>query len=275
MLAVAVDARLDVIGEQRRPTPADPDALIEAIVDAVNGLGVAVGSLGIGVAGLVTPEGVVRASPHLTRPAELDLVGRLGSRFGVAVRVENDANVATWGEAQLGAGRGVRDLVMVTLGTGIGGGIVCNGELVRGVHGFAGEPGHMTIAFDGPAHVTGLRGSWEMYASGTALRHAGDGLLDVERLATTAGREQLDAFARVVAVGVGNLIAILDPEVVVLGGGVVSIGEPLRAAVVSHLDQWVFGAKERTSLRVVLAQLGERAGAVGAALLGAGPVNAA
>lgn len=275
VLAVALNAQLDVVGEQRRPTPADPDALIEAIADAINALGVTVDSLGIGIAGLVTPGGVVRASPHLARPAELDLVGCLGDRFGLAVRVDNDANAATWGEAQLGAGRGVRDMVMVTLGTGIGGGIVCNGALVRGAHGFAGEPGHMTVEFDGPPHVTGLHGSWELYASGTALRHSGDGVVDVASLATVAGRTQLDSYARAVAVGVGNLIAILDPEMVVLGGGVVSVGEPLRVGVMRHLDEWVYGASERTSLRVVLAQLGERAGAIGAALLGAVPVNAA
>jgi len=269
VLAIALDGASRVVAEHRVATPPDPDALTDAVADALEALEVPVGSLGVGVAGLVTATGEVRVSPHLAHPERLDLVGFLRERFGVPVRVENDANAATWGEARLGAGRGARDLVVVTLGTGIGAGIVCNGELVRGAHGFAGEPGHITVKFDGDVHITGGRGSWELYASGTALQHAAQGSLDAAAMATPSGAMLLDAYARAVAIGVGNIVALLDPELVVLGGGVSSLGEPLRAAVEQHLPPWVLGADQRVLLRVVLAELGERAGAIGSALLGA------
>ncbi len=270
VLAVALDDASKVVAEHRVPTPTDPDALVDAIATAAQALGVGVGTVGIGIAGLVTATGTVCVSPHLSHPERLDLVRSIGARLDAPVRVDNDANAAAWGEARLGAGRGVRDLVVVTLGTGIGAGIVCNDQLVRGAHGFGGEPGHMTINFDGPAYITGACGSWEQYGSGSAL-HSVDGTLTPAELSTPEGEATLAHFAEMVAIGLGNLVNLLDPEVVVIGGGVSALGEPLRAAVEWHLAAWVFGAAQRTRLRVVLAELGEQAGAIGAALLGAMP----
>lgn len=269
VLAVALDHDHRVVGEHRVPTPPDPDALTAAIAGVVEALDRPVASLGIGIAGLVSVTGRVRVSPHLADPERLDLRGRLGDHFGVEVRVDNDANAAAWGEACLGAGRGARDLVVVTLGTGIGAGIVCNGALVRGAHGFAGEPGHHVVNFDGDRYVTGTRGPWEMYASGTALSRGAGGTLDAAALATPAGEAVLAAYADRVAIGLANLIDLLDPEVAVIGGGVSALGEPLRAAIDARLDEWVFGAGVRPRVRLVLAALGEQAGAIGAALLGA------
>lgn len=275
VLAVGLDASHQVVALHRLPTPADPDALVDTIGTALDGLGRPVASLGVGIAGLVTVDGQVRVSPHLSRPTELDLPTRLGARTGLAVRVDNDANAAAWGEAQLGAGRGASDVVVVTLGTGIGAGIVANGRLVRGAHGFAGEPGHMTVNFDGEHAVTGLAGSWELYGSGTALRRLAGGTVDHAYLATEAGMAVLDAYAARVAAGVGNLVNLLDPEVVVIGGGVSTIGEPLLTAIERHVPDWVLGVRDRPRLRLALAELGERAGAIGAALLGASPVTGA
>ncbi len=270
VLAVALDTSHRVVATHRVPTPHDPQALAGAIGDAVDALGLPLGSLGVGIAGLVTVDGQVRVSPHLTRPEELDLPRRLGSRFGVDVRIDNDANTAAWGEAVVGAGRGARDVVVVTLGTGIGAGIIANGQLVRGAHGFAGEPGHITVNFDGDPHVTGAAGSWELYGSGTALHRAAGETVDDAYLATEAGRAVLEEYAARVAVGLGNLITLLDPEVVVIGGGVSTIGRPLLDAIGRHLPSWVLGVHDRPRLRIVLAELGEEAGAIGAALLGAG-----
>jgi glucokinase len=278
MLCVAVDPAGSVVREVRFPTPRDPEALVAALCAAGHQLDAEPSSIGVGVAGLVGRDGRIRVSPHLVRPEELDLRGELGREFGVPVVVDNDANVAAWGEARAGAGRGVDDLVLVTLGTGIGSGIVANGRLVRGAHGFAGEAGHMVVERHGPPHVTGLPGAWEMYASGTALglrtRAAGlghDGR-DVAAL-VRAGDERavglLDAYAREVAVGVANLVAVLDPALVLLGGGVSDIGEPLRAGVAAHLPTLLIGEPYRRTFNVALAELGERAGAIGAALLAA------
>jgi glucokinase len=278
ILALAIDEAGHVHGEHRVPTPKEPHLLVEALCEAARTLAPQPRAVGIGIAGLVGRDGRIRVSPHLVRPEELDLPQGIGAELGVPVAVDNDANVATWGEAKMGAGRGVDDLVLVTLGTGIGSGLVCNGRLVRGAHGFAGEAGHMVVDRQGARHVTGLPGAWEQYASGTSLgemaRAAGlgdDGEDIAELVAAGAARALavLDDYAREVAVGVANLVAVLDSELVILGGGVSDIGEPLRSRVESHLPDLLIGAAHRTSLRVVLATLGENAGAAGAAMLAA------
>jgi glucokinase len=268
VLVVALDADNAVIGEQRNDTPANPRELVDCVIASIEALDVPIGSIGVGVAGLVTHDGEVLVSPHLQRPEDLHLRAVLGDHFGVGVTVDNDANAATWGEASLGAGRGVRDLVVVNLGTGIGAGIVANGAMVRGGHGFAGEAGHITVKFDGETHITGAKGPWEFYASGSALQREVNATLDAAYLRTDEGIRALDEYARAVAIGLGSVVSLLDPELVILGGGVAKIGEPLRAAVESHLQHWTLGGSSRTRLRVRLGQLGERAGAIGAALLG-------
>jgi glucokinase len=278
VLGIAVDRHGTVHAERRVPTPRDPDLLVAAIVETVRALAPVPEAVGIGVAGLVGRDGQIRVSPHLVEPEKLDLPRGVGGPLGVPVAVDNDANAAAWGEARAGAGRGVDDLVFVTLGTGIGSGVVCNGRLVRGVHGFAGEAGHMVVDRRGAAHVTGLPGAWEQYGSGTALgelvREAGIGVTGEDLAAALArgdeaARAVLDTYGFEVAVGVANLAAVLDPQLVVLGGGVSDLGEPLRAAVERHLPSLLIGDAARVELRVVLATLGERAGAIGAALLAA------
>lgn len=278
ILGLAVDEHGDVHGEIRVPTPKDPQVLVQVLCDTAKQLVARPTAVGIGIAGLVGRDGRIRVSPHLVRPEELDVVGGLTRALGAPVAIDNDANVAAWGEARVGAGRGVDDLVFVTLGTGIGTGIVCNGRLVRGAHGFGGEAGHMIVERTGPTHVTGLPGAWESFASGTALGHMardaglGESGEDIDRLVEAGDPTVLtvlDAYAREVAVGVANLLAVLDSQLVVLGGGVSDIGEPLRTGVERHLPSLLIGAEHRTDTRVVLATLGERAGAIGAALLAA------
>jgi glucokinase len=278
VLGVAIDVSGTIHREVRVPTPPDPQLLVDALVDITRDLAPDCIAVGIGVAGLVGRDGHIRVSPHLVRPAELDLPSGISTALGVPVVIDNDANAAAWGEARVGAGRGVSDLVLVTLGTGIGAGVVCNGMLVRGANGFGGEAGHMVVERHGKAHVTGLPGAWEQYASGTSLgeltRAAGLGSNgeDLARL-IAAGDERalalLDGFAYEIAVGVADLVVVLDPQVVIIGGGVSDLGEPLRAAVERHLPSLIIGYEYRTGLRVALATLGERAGAIGAAMLAA------
>jgi glucokinase len=206
--------------------------------------------------------------------------------------IDNDANAAAWGERCLGAGRNADEMVMVTLGTGIGGGIVMGGQLVVGHHGFAGEVGHMVVDRNGPVHVTGMRGPWEMYGSGTGLgalmRIAAEHGQLASAVAAAGGIDQLrgehletllaahdpealavlDHFGADVALGIANVVCVLDPELVVVGGGVVELGAPLFDSIGRHLDQVLFARRARTGLRVVPATLGEQAGAIGAALRG-------
>lgn len=267
--------------------------MLEQLEDRVGGR---VAAVGVGVAGLVSDRGVVRYSPNIPGVVEFDLASALGAtalgdRLERPLRIDNDANVAAFAEARSGAGAGVDDQVFVGLGTGIGTGLVVGGRLLRGAHGFAGESGHMVIDVHGPRHVTDARGPWEYHASGDALGRMARDLVDaggwpaaLARVGSVAAvdgeqvglglaagepeaRGLLDEFARWVAVGLANLVYVLDPALVVLGGGVIDLGEPLRAAVEAQLAEVTLGAEHRPPVPVRLAELGPAAGALGAALL--------
>jgi glucokinase len=219
----------------------------------------------------------------------------LQDRLGVPVVVDNDATTATWAELCIGSARGAREVVLVTLGTGIGGGHVSGGVLQRGVNGFAGEPGHMVVDPRGPVCPCGRRGCWERFASGSGLgRLARDAAAAgragrVVELAggdpegvrgehvTQAAREGdrgalavLREFGWWVALGIANLVNVLDPEVVVVGGGLAEAGELLISPVRERFGELVLAPEHRPPVKIVAAELGEKAGAVGAALLATG-----
>jgi glucokinase len=249
-------------------------------------------TLGVGAAGLVTPEGRVRAAPNLPGVREFRLADLLGERLGRTVAVDNDATCALLAEWRLGAARGVDEVVLVTLGTGIGGALVVGGALQHGANGFAGEPGHMVVDPNGPPCVCGRRGCWERYASGSGLGRlareaaiagrlndvvalAGGDAEDVrgEHLIRAASEGDagaiivLDAFAWWVALGLVNLVNLLDPALIVVGGGLVEAAG-LMAPVERHFVALLYAPDSRPHPAIVAATLGERAGATGAALLG-------
>lgn len=297
ILGVALDGDrpTEVLAEARVLTPRGPDAMVEAMAAVVDRLGDEVGPLtaaGIGAAGLVDRSGVLRHGPNLPGVTDLDLATTMASRLGLPVAVDNDATCAAWAEAQVGAAAGAHDAVLVTLGTGIGAGLIADGARMRGAYGFAGEPGHMCVDPQGPRCPCGRRGCWERFASGSGLARlardaafagripgvvllAGGDPEDVRgehvtRAAATgdAGAVSVMAdFGWWVALGVAALVNVLDPEVVVIGGGLVAAGpmllEPTRAA----FDDLVLAPRHRPEVEIVEAALGERAGAVGAALL--------
>jgi glucokinase len=255
----------------------------------------AIDSIGLGIAGLAHRSGVVRYSPNLPNLIEFPVGSELASAVRCPVTVINDATAGAWAEAQLGAGRGVDNIAFVALGTGIGTGLVVDGVLLMGANGFAGESGHMVVDANGPEHVTGQRGPWEYYASGSALGRMGreaalagkfdhgialaggidaiTGYHVVERNA--AGDQQataiFDEFCRDVALGVANLVLILDTELVILGGGLTDIGEPLRDGVESWLRKLMPGGSWRPEVKVVIAELGVEASTIGAALMSLDP----
>lgn len=292
-LGVVVDDAGVVISEIRRPTPVGPVALVSGLVETARQLGT-YDSLGVGVPGLVTRAGVLRSSPHLAGVEELDLGRRLGDAFGRPVPVDNDATCATIAEWQVGAGRGASDLVVVTLGTGIGGGIVVDGRLRRGRHGFAGEFGHMVVVPDGVPCPCGRRGCWERYAAGTGLAHLArealgrrprsllldlvDGDIDalrgehVQQAAQSGDAlaiEVIDRFARWVALGLVNLANALDPQMFVLGGGLAATPHLYLGPIKSWFHELLYAPELRPHPEIVFAELGEYAGAIGAAMLGA------
>ena len=290
-LGVVLDASGRVVGEWRRPTPRGADAILDTLGALVADMG-GVDTLGIGVPGLVTRHGVLRAAPNLVGIADFAVGPLLSERLGLEVDVDNDATCAAVAEWMVGAGRGASDLVMVTLGTGIGGGVVAGGRLVRGANGFAGEIGHMVVDPDGPPCPCGRRGCWERYASGSGLgelaREAAIGgrLARVVHLAggdpervrgedvRVAAEEGdpdalavIDEFAHWVAVGLVSLTNALDPEMFVLGGGLAASPEVYVGPIARWFHELLYAPELRPHPRLVFATLGEHAGAVGAALL--------
>ena len=296
VLGVALDPDdpTTVVDEARVPTPDGTAPLLDAMADVVRTLGKdrEIGALGIGIAGLVDRGGVLRVGPNLPGLYGVRVGEELDARLGLPVRVDNDATCATWGEHVAGAARGVRDALMVTLGTGIGAGVIADGELVRGAHGFGGEAGHMVVDPNGPPCPCGREGCWERFASGSGLGMLGReaavayrfsrgvalaGEADEvrgEHVTRAAAEGDPDAlaimqrFGEWVALGIGNLLAILDSSLVVIGGGLVEAGDLLLDPVRAALPDQVMAPEERTDVRIVAAELGERAGAIGAALLG-------
>jgi glucokinase len=282
-----------VLREERLASPhTGLDALVAtgaSIVTALEAKGV---GIGVGAAGLVDRNGVVQYAPNLPNVRAAPLRDALATATGERVIVDNDAGVATLGEATYGAAVGKRDVLLATLGTGIGGGLLINGRTYRGAHNFGAEIGHFTVDINGPLCACGERGHWEAIASGNALGRMARELVSRgggAALVAAAGgdpsavtgthvgqaaaqgdpdaRSLLVQYAENVAVGLAGLANILDPECIVIAGGLVELGPllfgPLREAFGRHFE----GVDYRPAVAIVPAQLGERAGAVGAAVL--------
>jgi glucokinase len=293
-LGIAIDGDAQVVAEHRLPTPRTGGALVSTVAAVIDALDAPGCPAGVGAPGLVDDDGCLRFAPNLPGVVELPLRQLLlgECHLGGRLLVENDATCAGWAEARVGAAAGRAHVLLATLGTGIGGGLVVDGTLQRGRHGFAGEIGHMVVDPTGPLCPCGQRGCWERYASGSGLgwmgreaAQAGQGRRMAELAGddpeavrgehvTTAAAENdaeaiavIERFAWWVGLGLANLANILDPEIIVLGGGIVEAGpvilDPVRGAFESLLE----GARHRPHIDVVGAVLGERAGAVGAALL--------
>ena len=290
---VRLDASGTVLAEARAGSPpAGTEVLVGTCVDVIAQVSGAGEAIGVGIAGLIDADGVVRYSPNLPHLRNAPLREALAAATGRAVAVDNDANVAMLAEAAHGAARGTSDALLVTLGTGIGGGMLVDGRVYRGAHHLAGEIGHITVDIDGPLCACGERGHWEAIASGSALgrmarelvaRGGGEAIVgaaggDPAAItglhvgpAAAAGdpdaRALLDRYADNVAVGIAALVNVFDPELVVVGGGVVELGallfDPLGRAVAARIE----GTEYRPAIGVVPAALGDEASAVGAAVL--------
>ncbi|KMY22923.1 glucokinase [Actinobaculum suis] len=286
-----VDESGRIIERVRRETLAgDREAIAQAVAASILDFADSGAQhVGIGAAGYVSADrSTVIFAPNLSWVNE-PLGQEVAAIAGVDVIVENDANAAAWGEYKFGAAAGASSAVAVTIGTGVGGGIIANGKLVRGNSGFGGEIGHMRLATEGPICGCGKPGCWEAFASGTALtryaveRTAADpesgaailahGNGKATGLAVTAAAQAgdpmaLDIFrtvARYTAIGVSNLISLLDPQVVVLAGGVSEAGSLLLDPVLEQLPQYLSASDHRPPTPIRLATLGNDAGIIGAA----------
>jgi glucokinase len=293
--AGVVDDRGEVIDRTRRLTPghsaAETEAVIADVVAELSSRNV-VSAVGIGAAGWIANDrATVLFSPHLAWRNE-PLRDALSEAVGIPVVVENDANAAAWAEYRFGAARDCRVAVMVTLGTGIGGGLVVSGVLYRGAFGVGCEYGHMCVVPDGRRCACGNRGCWEMYASGTALARDARELaaiapVSAHRLMELAGGDpdQLTGplvteaarggdpaaveiyteMGRWLGRGLANHAAVIDPTVFVIGGGVSEAGDLLLRPAQEAFASSLTGRGFRPLASVRSASLGPDAGLVGAA----------
>jgi glucokinase len=296
VLGGVVDASGKVLATSRRDTPREGGNELTKTIAAV-ALELmqdhSITAVGVSAAGFVSSDRkTMLATPNIAdwNGVQLDL--ELTKLIGLPVVIENDANAAAWGEAKFGAGRNQAHMMMLTIGTGVGGGIVVNNELYRGAFGIAAEFGHLRVVPEGHLCGCGARGCFEQYASGSALRrHAreaisaspdlarnllarGDGTIDglTGQAITDAARDgdavALAAFqttAQYLGAGIASLAVLLDPSCVVIGGGVIDAGEILLAPTREAMKRYMPFAGKHPYPEIVAAELGNEAGLVGVA----------
>jgi glucokinase len=294
--AVRLDGDDRIVADPAQASPVDGAGVVAGVVAAAERLAPPTAeAVGVGVPGLVDGSGRVRFAPNLQGLVGTPLRQRLLDALpGTAIWIGNDATAACWAEFSRGAGRGVSDMLMVTLGTGIGGGIVCGGRLIEGANRYAAEFGHMVVDPHGPRCPCGKQGCWERFASGSGLGALGRERAiagEAPRLVALAGGDPemvrgehvtvaaaegdgssigiMGTFAWWVALGLANLATLFDPAMIVLGGGLIEAGdvlmEPTRRAFAELLE----AGSVRPAVTIEAAILGARAGSIGAALLAA------
>lgn len=283
-----------ILREKRIPTPAnDPSELVKAVADLIQELSAGEKVLGAGVAAagfIDANQSHIIYAPNLSWRNE-PFKARLEQQVSIPVIIENDANAAGWAEYKFGAGQGYRHMVLLTIGTGVGGAIITDGKMLRGGFGVAGELGHIGLVPDGLLCGCGQHGCLEAYGSGTALVRtarelaesgdpAGKRLRELQKQNGNLGGDEvymalvegdpgaiglLNQLGEWIGKAVASLSVVLDPEIVVIGGGVSSAGElllePIRKAYREHLPARGF----RPELQVLAAEFANNAGVVGAA----------
>lgn len=286
---VGPDGRTEGVTSWETRAGDGPESLLGRLQEAAREYGSVSGgpvAAGVGVPGPVHPrEGTLGTAVNLPGWEGLSPARRIGEVLGLLTVADNDANAAAWGEWCFGAGRGTRDFVCLTVGTGIGCGIVCNGTLVRGAAGFAGEAGHIQLLPDGPLCHCGRTGCWEALSSGTAIERmaretmapGGEGSAREVFEAAARGDAQavriVGAAAGWMAVGIGNLALTLNPARIAIGGGVGLGGQGFFGDVSERVKQRCAAGKERP--KIVRAALGPDAGVIGAAALALRPPGGA
>jgi len=269
----------EVVAQVSRPTtPDNPEGILDALDEIFQELGGrdVLPTVGVAVAAFLDRDReTVFFSPNISWQ-NFPLKAAVETRLGVPVVLENDANAAGWGEFRFGAGRGVQSMIMLTIGTGVGGALVDDGRLLVGAFGMAAELGHIIIEPGGRLCGCGNFGCLEQYASGTALmrdarERLGDefltqsGLTELLVQGNSHALGALEGVARAMGRGIASLVAVTDPELIVIGGGVASAGDLLLAPIrESFLDTYGAGSK-RPVATIAVATMGNTAGAVGAA----------
>lgn len=303
IVASVVDDDYNIIGTSKTPTnaPRSADEIFDDITDvceeAVKAAGLTmedIDSVGMGTPGTVNQDGIIEFANNLAFnnvPARTMLAKRI-NKPEEKVFIENDANCAALGEAYAGCGNGAKDFVAVTLGTGVGSGVIIGGKIVNGVNYAGGECGHMVIVVDGEQCSCGRKGCWEAYASATALirqtkkameeypdslmhklakeegKVSGRTAFDAMRLGDIAGIKVVDDYIKYVACGLINIVNALQPEIICIGGGICNEGETLMKPLRRFVQSERYSIHSKIQTKIVKAELGNDAGVIGAALLG-------
>ena len=303
IVASVVDDDYNIIGTSKTPTnsPRSADEIFDDIADvceeAVKAAGLTmedIDSVGMGTPGTVNQDGIIEFANNLAFnnvPARTMLAKRI-NKPEEKVFIENDANCAALGEAYAGCGNGAKDFVAVTLGTGVGSGVIIGGKIENGVNYAGGECGHMVIVVDGEQCSCGRKGCWEAYASATALirqtkkameeypdslmhklakeegKVSGRTAFDAMRLGDIAGIKVVDDYIKYVACGLINIVNALQPEIICIGGGICNEGETLMKPLRRFVQSERYSIHSKIQTKIVKAELGNDAGVIGAALLG-------
>ena len=282
----------EILAEARHPTPHSPEKLVEVIVRAIGEVrdGNEVDGVCLAVPGFVlAPEDRVVFSPNLRAIEGIPLKEKIGPEIGLPLIIENDANAAAWGEFRFGAGSEVDHLIFLTLGTGIGGGVISHGVLLRGAQGSGGELGHVTVHATGPRCACGNRGCLEALASGTAIsrraREAavenpgsalgrlaarrkvlGEDVTELARDGDGVALSVLEETGRWLGIGLAGFVNIFNPEVAAVGGGAMEAGDLILAPARRELRLRA-RPPSRDLVEVQAATLGPASGVLGAAAL--------
>lgn len=301
IVAAVVDEKYNIIAKAKTPTavPRSAELIFDDIAkvckEAVEKAGLTmnnISSVGLGTPGTVNSDGVIEFANNLNFdnvPAKDMIIERLGDK---PVYVANDANCAALGEAYAGCGNGAKNFIAVTLGTGVGSGVIIDGKIVTGVNNAGGECGHMVIVVDGEACTCGRHGCWEAYASATALinqtkkameqypdsvmhqlakeegKVSGKTAFDAMRRGDIAGIKVVDQYVKYVACGIINLVNALQPEIICVGGGICNEGETLLRPLRRYIEAERYSVYSKIQTKILKAELGNDAGIIGAAILG-------
>lgn len=301
IVAAVVDDNYRIIATSKTPTnsPRSADEIFddiamvcrESVEKAKLGMD-DISSVGLGTPGTANQMGIIEFANNLgfkNVPAKQMLIERLGVEN---VYVENDANCAALGEAYAGVGNGAKDFVAVTLGTGVGSGVIVDGKIVNGVNYAGGECGHTVIVVDGEQCSCGRKGCWEAYASATALirqtkkameeypdsymhqiaeaegKVSGRTAFDAMRKGDVAGIKVVDQYIKYVSCGLINIVNALQPEIICIGGGICNEGETLMQPLRRYVQAERYSIHSKIQTKIVKAELGNDAGVIGAAILG-------
>ena len=266
--AVRVDGSGTVLDRREEPTPAEAEAIL-GVVRRMAELGDVASPIGIAAPGLAARD---NRSIHWMRGRMESVQGlNFGDRLGRPVAVLNDAHAAILGEAWVGAAAGRRHVVMLTLGTGVGGGVIADGELLQGRVGRAGHLGHLTLDHAAPKDIVKTAGSLEDLVGDHTVRDRTGGrfadtraLLEAAKAGDAEAAGHWDQTVRVLATGVASLVNIFDPEIVLLGGGISAAGDDLLSPLRRWMDEYEWRPTDE-AVEIRVATLGTHAGAIGAA----------